>query len=97
MNAWQLFARSPERIAARDGAHDGELRQIDAGRGQRRRVREVGRREPHHALSRPGQRGKRRQRERELADAFMVAKELGENPGGPPAAGQRAVEIRISR
>ena len=94
--AQHLFGR-PQRIAAPGGAHDGEMSQIDPCRGERGRVRQVRRREPHDALARGGERGERRQHELKLADAFAVRKDLGQRPGGPAAAGQLMIEDRETR
>ena len=59
----QRLLRRPERVAPAGGAHHGELRQIDPGGGERRGIRQMRRRQPHHPLAGPGQGRQRRQEE----------------------------------
>ncbi len=89
----QHLLRRPQRIPPPRGAHDGEMRKIDPPGRQRRGVRQMGRRKPDDALARPGERGKRRQQELQLADAFAPAEDLGQRPGGPAAARKLSVEL----
>ena len=93
----QHLLRRPERIEAAGRAHDGELREIDAGGGERRRIRQVRRGEPHDALALLRQRGERRQDDLQLAYTLCVAQDLGERPARPPAARQLRIELAISR
>lgn len=83
---------SPERIAPPPDLHQRELREIDAGGGERRRVWQIRRREPDDALARPGKRGERGQHELQLADACSSDQKLGQDAGWPAAAGKLAVE-----
>ena len=91
----QHLLGGPQRIALSSRAHHRELREIDARGCQRRRIREVRRSKPDHALSGPCKRRQRRKDERELADALMRAKELGEHPGRPSSAGQGLIQIGV--
>jgi len=93
----QHLLRGPERVAPARRAHHGELREIDPGRRQRRRVRQVGRREPDDALAGAGKPRERRQRDLELTDAFLRTEDLGERSGRPAAARQLAVEGGVTR
>lgn len=94
--AQRLLGR-PERIVPAGGADHRELGEIGTGRGERRRVRQVRRREPQDALARRGQRGERGDEKAELADGPLAAKDLGQRGGRPPAAGQFGVECRETR
>ena len=87
----------PQRIAPLRGAHQGEMGEVDAGRRQGRRVRQMRRREQHHPLARPREGGKRRQHELQLAEAFAPREDLGERACRPAAAGQLAVELGEAR
>ena len=76
----QGLLRRPQRIAPAGSAHQREMRQIDAGGGERRCIRQIRRREPDHPL--PGARQARegRHQQAQLADA----------PGAHQQFGQRA-------
>jgi len=66
--------------------------ELDAERGQRRRVRPVRRRDPRqHALLR-GQGGQGSAQYAQLADAFMLGQDFGQRRSRPAAAGQFRIE-----
>ena len=88
----QHLLRRPECITPPRGVHQRELREIDAGGSERRRVRQVRRRQPYDALARPRKRGQRGQRELQLSDACTPDQKLGQDAGWPAAAGKLAVE-----
>src|SRR6266516_1338036 len=82
----------PERFFRRGNAHDDEVRDIDSRRGERRRVGQVRRCDPDEPQSAPGQSGKRRSKQAQLADAFMRRQDLGQHSGGPASAGKLGVK-----
>src|SRR5918999_5885990 len=88
----QHLLRGPQGIATARGAPQRELRKIDPGGRQRRRIRKMRRRKPHDALTRPGERCERRNEKLELADARTLHEELGEHADRPAAAGKLAIE-----
>ena len=92
----QHLLRRPERIAPAGRMYHGEVGEIDAGRGERRRIRQVRRREPHHPLPRRGKPGEGGQHELELPDSFLQAEDFGQRAGRPAAARQIAVKLGVA-
>jgi len=93
--AQRLLCR-PERVTPAWSAHQREVGEIDAGGRERGRIRQVRRREPDDALARRGQANESRQHQPELADAFQVAKDLGQRARRPAAAGELGVQRRMA-
>jgi len=91
VGAQRLLGR-PQRIAAIGGAHDDDARQIDAGGGERRRVRQVRRRDPGNRASRRTQMRKCRAEDAQFAYALMGGQDFGERSAGPAAARQFGVQ-----
>ena len=89
--AQHLLGR-PQGVAPARGADHDELREVDPGGSERRRIRQVGRRDPGHAPALPGQRRERRQDELQLADPLALAQEFREPARWPSAAGQLAIQ-----
>ena len=85
--AQRLFGR-PQRFARRAGGDDDDAREIDAERGERRRVRQMRRRDPCEGAFLHGQRGQCRTQYAQFADAFMLRQDFGQRRGRPAAAGQ---------
>src|SRR6266705_3504273 len=83
----------PECFFRRGNAHDDEVRDIDSRRGERRRVGQVRRCDPDEPQSAPGQSGKRRSKQAQLADAFVRRQDLGQHSGGPASAGKLGVKL----
>ena len=92
----QHLLRGPECVAPRRRLYERKLREIYAGGGERRGVRQVRRGEPDNALAGPGQRAERRYQELQLPRALGVGQELGERADRPPAAGQLIIECQIT-
>ena len=92
----QDLLRGPQGIAAPGRMHHGEMRQVDAGGGERGRVRQVRRREPDDALPGCGQAGERGQEQLELADALLQPEDFGQRAGGPASPGQVPVEVGVA-
>ncbi len=92
----QHLLGGPQRIAPSGRAHHRQVLERDACGGKRRRVRQVRRCKPDDAPPCAGERGKRRQHELQLADAFVQAEDLGERAGGPAAARQLAIERAVA-
>jgi hypothetical protein len=90
--ATQHLLRRPKRIAPTRRAHDGEMRQIDAGGCQRRRIRQMRRREPDDAFPRPRECRQRGHQDLQLTYAPEVAEEFGQRPARPAAARKLRVE-----
>ena len=65
----QCLLRRPERVAPAGGAYQREVRQIDAGGGERRCIRQMRRREPDHPLPGAGEPRQGRHEQPQLADA----------------------------
>jgi hypothetical protein len=89
----QRLLRRPERLLPAGRREDEQIREIEPGSGQCRRIGHVRRREPHDALAGAREVRKRRQHERELTDAALVSEELRESLARPPAAGQLGIEV----
>ena len=94
--AQRLLGR-PQGIAPARGPDHDKLREVDPCGGQRRRVGQVRRRKPDHALARRGEGRERRQEERELADALAVAENFSQSASRPPSSRQLAVQEGITR
>jgi hypothetical protein len=93
----QHLLRRPQRIAPARRAHHRQMREIDARGSEGRGIRQVRRREPYDALSRPGQGSQRRQHELQLTDPFLQAEQLGKRARRPATARQFPVKGRITR
>lgn len=93
----QHLLRRPQGISTPRCAHHGELGKVDPGGSERRRIRQMGRREPDDALARVRESRQRGQRDLQLADAFLRTEDLRQPANRPPAAGQLAVEISVTR
>ena len=89
----QGLLRRPERVAPPGGAYQREVRQIDAGSGERRRIRQMRRREPDHPLPGAGESRQGRHEQPQLADASGGHEQLGQGTAGPAAAGEHGVEL----
>ena len=57
----------PQSVTPASSVHERELGEVDAGRSQRRRIRQMRRSKPHHALAGPRKRRQCGQDELELA------------------------------
>lgn len=93
----QRLLRRPQGVAPAGGTHQGEMRQVDSRGGERRRIRQVRRREPDHPLAGAGQPRERGHEQAELADSSCRSQHLGQRPAGPAAAGDRGIELRETR
>src|SRR5436190_12149825 len=82
----------PERFAAARRTHDEQVHRIEARGSQCGRIRQVRRADPDGALTRAREPGKRRQNERELADACRVSEELAQSRTWPAATGEFLIE-----
>src|SRR5437773_1268920 len=82
----------PECFFRRGNAHDDEVRDIDSRCGERRRVGQVRRCDPDEPQSAPGQSGKRRSKQAQLADAFVRRQDLDQRSGRPASAGKLGVK-----
>ena len=87
----RLLAR-PQRVADIGGAHNHHARQSDAGGGQRRRVRQVGWRNPDEVATLGGQARQRGPENAQLAYALVGGQNFGESTDRPAAAGQLGVK-----
>ena len=91
LRAQRLFGR-PQRFARRTGGDDDDAREIDAEGGERRRVRQMRRRNPRECTFLRGQRGEGGAQYAQFADAFMLRQDFRQRRGRPAAAGQFRVE-----
>jgi len=82
----------PQRIAPAGGTHHRKLGQVDPRRRQRGRIGQMGRGQPYHPLASPRQGPKRRQEERQLANALLAAQDLRQGPARPSPAGKFAIK-----
>ena len=88
----QRLLGRPQRVADIGGAHNHHARQSDAGGGQRRRVRQVGWRNPDEAATLGGQARQRGPENAQLAYALVGGQNFGESTDRPAATGQLGVK-----
>src|SRR4051812_23378318 len=87
----------PKRVSPAWRAYHGKVSEVDAGRGKRRGIRQMRRREPDDALTGRGQRCERRHHDLQLADASKATENLGQRPARPTAAWELTIERAVSR
>ena len=83
----QRLLRRPQRIPPPRGTDHRQLLQAHASGPQCGRIRQVRGGQPGDPVSRRCQRGKRRQHDLQLANAFGMAKRLDKPANRPTAAG----------
>ena len=93
----QRLLVSPQRFAYVATAHHDEIREVHAGRGERRRVRPVRRGDPNDRTPLVRHAYERRQRQAQLADALAREQDLREPRSRPAPARQHGVERRMAR
>ena len=92
--AQRLLGR-PKRLAPPGRPHHRQMREVEARSGERRRVRQMRRRDPDDALAGGGKSGKRGHQQGELTDPLKAAKQLGQPFARPAAARQLAVKLAV--
>lgn len=83
----QRLLGSPERVTPAGRTHDRQVREVDPGCRERRRVRQVRWRDPCHALCAARERGEGREHHLNLADAIARAEDLGQAADRPASSG----------
>ncbi len=92
----QCLLRRPQRIPPSRGTDHRQLLQAHASGPQCGRIRQVRGSQPGDPVARRRQRGKRRQHDLQLANAFGMAKGLGKPAYRPAAAGKFGIKPGIA-
>ena len=90
----QRLLERPEGVLRLATAHDMQPREIEPACRERRRVRTIGWRDPHDVAPLRLHARERRQREADLADAFLFQQHFRQRALRPAATGQHGVQRR---
>ncbi len=88
----ECLLRRPQGVAVLGGFDDHHTGEIDAGGGERRRIRQVRRGDPGDEFPLRRKPRKGRAEQAQLADAFVLRQDFSERAAGPAAARQLGVE-----
>ena len=93
----QRLLRRPQCVAVPGSLDDDDAGQVDAGRGERRRIGQVGRGDPDDEFALRGQLRQRRAEDAQLTYAFVLRQDFGQGTARPAAARQFGVQRRKAR